>query len=312
MLDKKQTRSSPGLARLAILFLRFWSFLPLSWVRAFGRIVGTAAYLIPARPRRITERNVTHCLSDRSSDDRHQVIRRSLVETAMTYAEFGAMWEWSPARLRRLEREVQNGDLLENALAERKGVILLVPHIGNWEFLLHYLMRCHGITALYRPPRIVELDEHLRRSRQRSGATLVPPTGQGLRQILATLSKGGLLGILPDQEPLKANGVFAPFFGYPALTMTLVASLVRRFDSRVVYGYAARCTGGFRIRFRAAPEGLGDPDDTVAASRLNQGVEACVRECPEQYLWSYKRFRTRKSSSEAEREQGLEIVYPPG
>jgi len=312
MLEKKQIESSPALARLAILFLRAWSLVPLSWARGFGHVVGAVAYRIPARPRRITERNVTSCLADQSSAERTRVIRRSLVETAKTYAEFGAMWEWSPDKLQRLEREVENGDLLRDALAEGKGVILLVPHIGNWEFLLHYLMRCHGITALYRPPRIAELDEHLRHRRQRGGATLVPPTGTGLRRVLATLSEGRLVGILPDQEPLKDNGVFAPFFGYPALTMTLVGSLVRRFGSRVVFGYAGRCPGGFRIRFRAAPEGLGDPDEGVAATRLNEGVEACVRECPEQYLWSYKRFRTKKLVSEAERRTRAEIVYPRG
>jgi KDO2-lipid IV(A) lauroyltransferase len=310
MVEKKQTRSSPALARLAIAFLRAWSTLPLSWARAFGGIVGRVAYLIPARPRRITERNVTHCLGDQTADRRTQVIRRSLIETAKTYAEFGAMWEWPPEKLHRLERQVDNAVLLEDALAERKGVILLVPHIGNWEFLLHYLMRCHGITALYRPPRIKELDEHLSRSRQRSGATLVPPSGAGLRSLLSTLSEGRLVGILPDQEPLKDNGVFAPFFGYPALTMTLVASLVRRYGSRVVYGYASRCPGGFRIRFREAPEGLDDPDDVAAATQLNRGVENCVRECPEQYLWSYKRFRTRRIESQPEHENELEIVYP--
>jgi len=236
-----------------------------------------------------------------------------LIETARTYAEFGAMWHWSPERLRRLEHAVDSGELMREGMARGKGVVLLVPHIGNWEFLLHYLMRCYGLTALYRPPRVTELDEHLRRNRQRSGATLVPPTSKGLRTLLTTLSEGRLVGILPDQEPLKDKGVFAPFFGFPALTMTLVGALARRFDACVVFGYAMRCPEGFRIRFREAPPGLDDPDDVVAATRLNQGVENCVRECAEQYLWSYRRFRTRPVLAPAgasEEDRPLEIVFP--
>ena len=297
---KKETRSHPLLARAAILFLRLWSLLPLSWVRAAGTLVGAVAHWFPVRAREITRSNVAGCLRDLDGDQQRRVIRRSLIETARTYAEFGAMWERSPARLRPLELSVENGELLRDAMAEGKGVILLVPHIGNWELLLHYLTRHHPTTVLFRPPRVAEFDGYLRKTRNRSGATVAPATSQGLRSLLRSLASGGLVGILPDQEPLKENGVFAPFFGHPALTMTLIAALLRRYDARVLFGYARRAPGGFHLRFNAAPAGLNDPDDVVAATRLNQGVERCVRECPEQYLWSYKRFRTRQLRSAAE------------
>ena len=196
-------------------------------------------------------------------------------------------------------------------MAEGKGVILLVPHIGNWELLLHYLTRHHPTTVLFRPPRIAEFDGYLRETRKRSGANVAPATPQGLRNLLKSLAAGGLVGILPDQEPLKENGVFAPLFGHPALTMTLVAALLRRYDARVLFGYARRARGGFHLRFRAAPAGMDDPDDLVATARLNQGVEECIRDCPEQYLWSYKRFRTRKERSPAELAAAPPpIVYP--
>lgn len=110
---------------------------------------------------------------------------------------------------------------------------------------------------------------------------------QGLRQ-------GQVVGILPDQEPLKDHGVFAPFFGIPVLTMTLVGRLVRRFEAEVVFGAAERTAKGkFRVRIIEAPEGLGDKDPVRAATQLNLGVEQCVRASPEQYTWSYRRFRTR-------------------
>ena len=172
-------------------------------------------------------------------------------------------------------------------------MLLLAPHIGNWEFVTHFLMHRHHVTALYRKPRIDQMDELVRSARQRGGATLLPATPRGLRNFYKTLAAGGLVAILPDQEPLKNHGVFAPFFHLPALTMTLVAALLRRVPATVVYGWAQRRPDGFDVHFREAPAGLDDPDDVVAAHRLNQGVEACVRECPEQYTWSYRRFRTR-------------------
>jgi KDO2-lipid IV(A) lauroyltransferase len=311
MVGKKATSSHPVLASTAIGLLRLWARLPLAWVRAFGWCIGSLADLLPLRPRRITELNVTHCLADLDARAQRRVIRQSLIETARTYAEFGAMWEWPPERLQALELGVENEALLQDGMAAGRGLILLVPHIGNWELMLHYLTRHHPTTVLFRPPRIAELDGYLRETRKRSGATVAPATPQGLRSLLRGLGSGGLVGILPDQEPLKENGVWAPFFGYPALTMTLVAALLRRYEAGLVFGYARRERHGFRLCFRPAPDGMDDADDVRAATALNRGVETCVRECAEQYLWSYKRFRTRQP---ADRSAGGEprriIEYP--
>jgi KDO2-lipid IV(A) lauroyltransferase len=151
------------------------------------------------------------------------------------------------------------------------------------------------MVALYRPPRIAELDAFIRASRQHLGATeLVPADGRGLRRVANTLRDGGVVGVLPDQEPLKDHGVFAPFFGMPALTMTLVGRLVRRYDPLVVFGVAIRTSSGrFLVRMSPAPADLGHPDPARAAAMLNQGVERVAREFPEQYTWSYRRFKTR-------------------
>ncbi len=190
--------------------------------------------------------------------------------------------------------EVEHEELLDQALANGRGAILLLPHIGNWELFNNYLLPDHPFLALYRPPRLTELDEPIRRSRQRTGAELVPTTSVGLRRLYRGLEAGKLILILPDQEPLKRHGVFAPFFGIDALTMTLVGRLVSRFDSPAIFGFAERRPDGFfRVRFRPAPDGLGVADKLAAATWLNRGIEECVRSCPEQYMWSYKRFKTR-------------------
>jgi KDO2-lipid IV(A) lauroyltransferase len=125
---------------------------------------------------------------------------------------------------------------------------------------------------------------------------LVPTDQQGIRRLLQSLRRGNYLGILPDQEPKAHKGsVFAPFFGVPAFTMLLVNKLARKTGARVVFLFAERLPKrrGFALHCLAAPWGIDSEDEVEAATALNLGVEQCVRICPEQYVWAYKRFRSR-------------------
>jgi KDO2-lipid IV(A) lauroyltransferase len=133
-------------------------------------------------------------------------------------------------------------------------------------------------------------------ARRRNGATLAPITPKGIRVLVQALERGNYVGILPDQEPKADKGaVFAPLFGIPAFTMLLVNRLSRRTGAPVVFMFAERLpeSAGFRIHCIPAPEGIDSEDDAVAAAALNRGIEACVRTCPDQYIWSYKRYRRR-------------------
>ena len=226
------------------------------------------------------------------------------MSTVLNVAEAGAMFHWDRERLVDLEGEVVGLEVMEAALARGKGVVALGPHVGNWEYLNHAVGLRWGMIALYREPRIAELDAYIRSSREHLQATeLVPANSRGLRRATEGLRAGRIVGILPDQEPLKEHGVFAPFFGIQALTMTLVSRLVRRFDAAVVTGFAERVPSGkFKVHYFAGPEGIGDMDRVHAATQLNLGVEKCVRACPDQYNWSYRRFRTRPPEELAARE----------
>ena len=137
-------------------------------------------------------------------------------------------------------------------------------------------------------------DPIIKNARERSGAKLVPTDVLGIKQLYKTLQSGNIIGILPDQEPdSKKGAVFAPFFTVPALTMLLVNRLVRRTGAKVVFCYAERLAAGrgFHIHFRSAADGISAADPELAARTLNLGVEACVRQLPDQYQWSYKRFK---------------------
>jgi len=130
-------------------------------------------------------------------------------------------------------------------------------------------------------------------ARSRFGARLVPANAQGVRALLKALRRGELVAILPDQEPRFGQGVFAPFFGQPAYTLSLVGKLLRKTGAKAVMGYMERLPdhAGYRIHYLPAPEGVADADPIKAATALNQGVEQCARALPAQYQWSYRRFR---------------------
>lgn len=305
---QKATKSSPLLGALTLGTIRALSGLPLRWVQVMGAAIGFLAWRVPSNWRVVSEVNISLCLPELSAPQRARLSRDSLVATFQTLMELAAMLHWPLERLLKLESGEEDLSLLEQAIEAGRGVILLGPHVGNWELTSHCLAARYPFAAMYRPPRIRELDEALRRSRERTGAELVPATASGLRRICRILKEGGMIGILPDQEPLKTHGVFAPFFGVPALTVTLVGDLVRRFGSTVLYGWMERTEKGtFCGRLLAAPEGLDAEDKVMAATQLNLGVEAVVRACPQQYLWSYKRFRTRPPEESAELRARLKL-----
>ena len=293
MAQRKESKDLPVQAWFVRNLIRTTAGLSWRGTQRLGNALGWLAWRSPNRFRFDSLRNLEVCLPELEPRERDRLARVSLVETCRSIAESGIMWNWPVDKLHPLERDTNNADLLESGMKAGKGVLVLAPHLGNWEFLIHWVMRRHPITALYRPPRVAQMDTLIRSARGRGGATLVPATRSGIREVLRTLSAGGLVGILPDQQPLQGHGVYAPFFHLPALTLTLVGALLRRTSALPLFGWAQRNADGYDVHFREAADGLDDPDDVVAATRLNLGIEACVRHCPEQYTWSYRRFRTR-------------------
>ena len=201
------------------------------------------------------------------------------------------IWIQSNERSEPLLLGAENEHLIEACLRSRKGLLLLVPHLGNWEMVGLWCARYGQFTALYQPPKQAALDPLIWRARQRLGNKLYPTDHSGVRAVLKELKKGGRSAVLPDQEPDPEGGVFAPFYGVPALTMTLVHGLASRTDCEVLMAFGKRVEGGFMIVFKEADSRIKDPDVVKAAAALNRSVESCIADCPEQYQWEYKRFK---------------------
>lgn len=266
--------------------------LPLSANHAIGALIGWLSWIFPTELRRITRINLELCFPDQSPQWRGRIVRESLIETGKALTEAPWLWRAGAVRLRAMEVPSDSAHLIDDALAEGRGVIFAGPHLGAWEFTGLSLATRGPMTTLYRTPRLAEIDPVMRHGRSSTGASLVPADSAALRHLLRALDARHILGILPDQTPKSGAGVFAPFFGQPSLTMTLLPKLARRRRTPVVAIFSERLPRGkgYRIHALRLDETIYDDDDLVAVAALNRAVEALVRLCPQQYAWSYKRF----------------------
>jgi len=282
--------------RLIALSVRVLSGLSLRSAQRLGGLIGRLACRLPNSERRTAQVNIALCFPGLSAEQRGDRVRASLCESAKTLTEIPGIWSRPAAYAVDLVRSERGRDVLERALATNRGLLVGAPHLGNWEIAGLYAQSLFPMTILYRAPREKVLEPLMRGGRTSGGAQLVPTDAAGIKAAYSALRRGEAVGILPDQQPKTlSSGVFAPFFGHAALTMTLMGRLANKGRAAVVFCLAERLpkAEGFRIHWLAAPEGIDDADPLVAAGALNRGVEACIELCPEQYQWSYKRFRLR-------------------
>jgi len=198
-------------------------------------------------------------------------------------------------RLQDLCDDVEGGDLLRQAIASGRGVLVLAPHFGAWEYLGLYLQTLFDMAILYKPPAHPGLDKALLQMRSRAGGKMLPATVTGLRQLFAHIRAAKVAAMLPDQQPSSGQGQFAPFFGVPALTGVLAPRLVRKTGCTALFFACERLDNGhYCIHVMPADEAICSSDMDAALLAINRGVEKCIAIDPAQYLWSYKRFRSRR------------------
>jgi len=256
-----------------------------------GAAIGAMAWRLNTRPARITALNIDLCFPQLSPRQRRELCRASLIETGRVVGEMGLAWYGKADVLARAVHTVEGAELLHDLPSG--GMLILMPHFGNWE-VLSYALREVNLTALYAPPRAPGLEDEMNRVRGRWSATMVPADLRGLRAVRHTLANGGVVGLLPDQTPSPEGGVRAPFFGQETLTMTLAHRLLTD-QTRVILSTAQRIPGGFEVRHVRIDDPIRDPDPETSATALNAAIEAAVLRDPAQYQWEYNRFRHRLS-----------------
>jgi KDO2-lipid IV(A) lauroyltransferase len=280
-------------ALFVISLLKLLSRLSIKNAQAFGAFIGRLLWLGDSKLTRVTKKNIEICFPELSGEQQQALIKASLQETGKVFTELGAVWEWPTEKTLALIHNVEGKQYFDDAFVRERGVIVLAPHHGNWELVGLYLSTLRPMAALYKPPKIPELEAYMSMVRGRHGSQLVPTDKRGVIRLFSILREQGMVGILPDQVPGGSGGVFAPFFGVPANTMKLVSRLVQKTGCEVVSLCAIRRPngGGFDMVFRKADPEIYSDDVEVSVAALNRSVEACVKSNPEQYQWEYKRFK---------------------
>jgi KDO2-lipid IV(A) lauroyltransferase len=276
-----------GFLRILLILL---GALPLPVLHGIGYGFGTLLWWLPNGMKRNTLLQLQRCMPELNSAERNRLARRSLIHSAKAIFEGPALWFAPKWRLRRWLHAPEAQVQMRSLVAGGHGLILLSPHLGAWELAGLFCADNGAITSLYKPQKGA-IDDLILLGRTRNGATLVPTSTGGVKSLLQALRHGEMVGILPDHDPPEHSGGFAPLFGIPAHTTTLVSKLAARSEVPVYFIYAERLSWGrgFGFHLRQAPTGISDQAQGLVA--LNQGVEQVIRHLPEQYWWGYKRYR---------------------
>ncbi|UZE96134.1 lysophospholipid acyltransferase family protein [Alkalimarinus alittae] len=283
-------------ARWVIFAIKLMARMRLRTVQRLGILLGRLLWVFKTDQVRVSDINLKLCYPELSEQEREALVRKSLEETCKTALEVGMAWEWPIEKCFEMIRVVEGQHLIDEAIAREEGILLLAPHLGNWELTGLYFSSMFNMAALYRPPKVKELETYMSTVRGRVGSELVPTDKRGVLRLFKILRSGGVVGILPDQEPPFSGGEFAPFFGVEANTMKLVSKLVGKTGATVLCTYAERLPNGdgFKIVIKEADRDIASDDLITSITALNRSVESCVRDIPEQYQWEYKRFKRRR------------------
>lgn len=268
------------------LSLNVIAALPLTVVQVFGASLGVLAYVGSKQYRGLFRPQYEAVVRSRNLPFKlWEAIRAS----GMLFSD--SLWIWRNPEKALALVEVQNWDLVEAAISEGHGLVMLTPHLGGFEIIPRVLAQHFPATILYRPSRQAWLNEVVEEGRAYPNMHFVPTNLHGVRQMTRALTRGEAIGILPDQVPSGGEGVWVPFFGRPAYTTPLPARLANRNNTPVVMFTAKRKGLGQGWLMQATRLSPLSEDANLGASELNVAIENAVLVAPEQFIWSYNRYK---------------------
>ena len=270
---------------MLVTLFRLLSALPLPVSHAMGAALGWLVYLLSPSYRHRLKGNIGRA-------GFASALPQAITEAGKSILELPFVWCASPKRVLQ-SVTIENWDVVQATLDAKHGIIFLTPHLGCFEITAQVIAAKMPVVALYRPPRKAALKPLIEGARARHNLSLAPANLSGVRILLKTLKRGELVGLLPDQVPQNGEGVWADFFGKPAYTMTLPAKLHSMSGAPIVLTYAERLPHGkgFVVRFARFDAPLGNTPEQQARA-INIAMESLIARCPQQYFWSYNRYKT--------------------
>jgi Kdo2-lipid IVA lauroyltransferase/acyltransferase len=278
------------------LLFRFLSSWPLPLLHALGGLLGWLVWFVSPAYRRNFRAQVAQAGLP------FEQARPAIADAGRLAAELPRLWLRPKHESCLPQVQLEGREVVDGLRAQGRGVIFFSAHCGSFELAPQALAELYGpVTALYRPSRQPWLAKLMRVSRQRPGLAMAPASLAGIRQMLKALRSGGSVALLTDQVPPEGLGLWAPFFGRPAYSMTLAAKLALQSGAALVPVRTERLPAGrgYRMQFQAPVPGLDvtpPPDLLQAVTLVNQANEALILSLPGQYLWAYARYKQPRRS----------------
>lgn len=265
------------------------ALLPLRVLHWIGAMLGWASYLFSSRYAARMRENLSNAGLTSSAPEAKSLLYANIREMGKGVLELPWVWRRPLEQVIAGVKQCHGWEHVEAAHAQGKGVIALTPHMGCFEIISLYIASRAPITSMYRTPRLKFLDKVMRAGRERGQMKLAPADLGGVRLLLKALKRREIIGVLPDQVPGNGEGEWAPFFGRPAYTMTLIGKLAQSSGAAVVMCRSERLPRGEGYALYFTPLSL---DATAPVPvQINGALENAIRQCPEQYLWSYNRYK---------------------
>lgn len=281
---------------LGLALLWVGGLLPRRWWSGLGALVGELYYRLSEKRKRIARINMALCFPALPPSMREARVRAHFRVAMQSLLDMAWLWRASPRQLDARIRFVGLEDYL--ALhAQGRPLILLTCHTTALEIGGTVISRYFPHISLVKPVRNRLLDWFMTRSRTRFGGR-VYARGQSFRPIVRAIKAGAGFYYLPDEDHGRKDSVFAPFFGVPAATLTALGKLARLSDALVVPFFTKRLHDGrYELTFFPPLENFPSNDAITDATAMNAALEKGLREMPEQYFWTYRRFRTRPDNA---------------
>lgn len=269
--------------------LSLFRILPLSTTHRLGALLGRIVYACSRRIRKRLRQNLALSQLADTPATFEALKQANIRELGKSMLETFAIWQKDEATLQDMVKNVYGWETVEAALDKKQGIIFLTPHLGCFEITSIFYGARHPITVLYRPPKLNLFHNMIKRGRGRKGVTLAEANASGVRKLMQALKRGEAVGILPDQVPKTGEGEWVEFFGEPAYTMSLASKLANKTHAAVIMVFGERLPNGqgFDIHLTAVKS-------IKTAALMNQAIEAQIAQKPEQYLWSYNRYKRRE------------------
>lgn len=266
---------------------------PLWLLQNLALMIAFILNLFNSSIKRITSINIQLAYPDLSETAQRQLVSQSIRSQCLTYIEFIKCWGMPPSYSLSLLKNIYGAHVLTEALANKKGVIVVVPHFGCWELLNAWLNLYTEPMIMYKPNKNKGINRYLLEAREKFNATLVPTDETGIRAIFKHLKQGGLTVILPDHLPKHSGGIYSNFFGQNTLSMTLVSKLAAKTQCNVIGLSCIRQPNlrYFDVHCQTLADEILSKDLQCSVDTLNIAMQDIIDQAPEQYIWSYKRFR---------------------